>query len=74
MIDCQFVYKFKSGAASDSLIQSCKVHAVPRVGEHVSFSTESGNYLSCTEVKEVIHYINPHNGSHEIKVMHGDSE
>jgi hypothetical protein len=71
MIECQFVYKFSDGGSSDSLNQSYKVHSVPQAGDTISFVGEDG---TCTdsEVKEVVHYINPTEGTHEITVFYGD--
>jgi hypothetical protein len=71
MIDCKFVFKFSKGGTSDSLNATYRVNAVPRVGEKLSFVGEDGN-LSTSEVKEVIHYINPSKGTHEITVYYGD--
>ena len=71
MIDCKFVFRFKSGGASDSLNQNYKVHSVPRTGEQIAFVSEDGNFAT-SEVKEVIHYINPTNGTHEITVFYGE--
>lgn len=71
MIDCKFVFRFPSGGISDSLNQTYKVQSVPRTGDKVSFVSENGSH-AISEVKEVIHYINPTTGTHDISVFYGD--
>jgi hypothetical protein len=71
MIDCKFVFRFSSGGNSDSLNQTYKVQVVPRNGDKVAFVSENGTH-TISEVKEVIHYINPTEGTHEITVFYGD--
>jgi hypothetical protein len=71
MIDCKFVFKFSSGGTSDSLNQTYKVQSVPRTGDKVAFVSEDGSCQEASEVKDVIHYINPTKGTHEITVFYG---
>jgi hypothetical protein len=72
MIDCRFVYKFKSGGASDSLNQIYKVHAVPQIGQTLSFVGDEGS-TTRSKVIDVVHHINPTKGTHEITVYYGDA-
>lgn len=65
MIPCRFKYKFPTGGASDSLDQVYNVHSVPSVGDTLFIGGES-------EVKEVVHFINPTERTHEILVYYGD--
>ena len=71
MIPCRFVYQFPSGGASDTLNQLYEVHDVPKVGETLYFlnNEELGPEL---EVKEVMHYINTEDLTHQIFVYYGD--
>lgn len=72
MIDCRFVYKFnKSGGTSDSLNQVYKVHAVPQIGQTLSFVGPEGN-TTRSKIMDVIHYVDPTHGTHEITVYYGE--
>jgi hypothetical protein len=70
MISCRFVYLFANGGASDSLNQVYSVHALPKVGETLCFIGGDGEEAR-NEVKEVVHHINPTDGTHEIVVYYG---
>lgn len=71
MISCRFIYKFKTGGASDSLNRVHQIHSVPRVGETLFFVGAEASALK-NIVKEVVHCINPSDGTHEIRVYYGD--
>lgn len=71
MIDCRFIYGFKSSGASDSVIRDCKVHTVPRVGDTIHFIGDSG-IDAMSEVKEVNHTFSTDENTHDIVVYHGD--
>ena len=70
MIDCKFVFKFKDGGVSDSLSNTYRVHSVPQIGQELNFVGEDGNTAN-SKVEEVIHSINPTNGTHDITVYYG---
>lgn len=70
MIECTFTYQSANGASSDSLVNTYKVHAVPSVGDHLSFVGTDGNTTEHV-VKAVAHLIAPESGSHQITVYYG---
>jgi hypothetical protein len=70
MIDCKFVFKFKDGGTSASLNQTHKVHAIPQIGQTIGFIGDDGN-ITNSKVQDVVHYINPKEGTHEITVYYG---
>jgi len=70
MTECKFVFRFSKGGNSDSVIASYKLHTVPRPGDNLLITGDDGNEFM-SEVKEIVHSINPSKGSHEIRVFHG---
>ena len=70
MIECRFVFTFKTGGTSDSLNQVYKVHSIPQIGETISFVGENGDTTD-SKVQDVVHYINPTKNTHEITVYYG---
>jgi len=70
MIECTFIYQHSNGASSDSLVNTYKVHAVPSVGERLTFIGTDGNTTEHI-VKAVAHAVKPDAGSHKITVYYG---
>ena len=71
MINCKFIYKFKSGGTSDSLNQVYKVHSIPNIGDTINLTSNSGESAE-SKVINVIHNINTEEGTHEIIVLHNN--
>jgi len=69
MINCKFIYKFKSGGTSDSLNHVYKVHSVPNIGDTINLVNNSGESVK-SKVKNVIHNINTEDDTHEIIVLY----
>ena len=70
MLSCRFVYRFPTGDTSDSLNEVHDVHVVPAVGDTVCFVGGDGGRAE-SEVKEVVHYINRTDKTHDVVVYYG---
>lgn len=72
MIPCRFILKLRHGGTSDSVNAVLSVHSVPRVGETLYFVGGEASSLK-NVVKDVVHTINPKDGTHEIRVYYQDA-
>ena len=66
MIPCKFVFSFKDGGSSDSLVHSADMYAVPRVGDKICFVDRELQ----VEVKEISHNIDFTEKTHEIIIYY----